>query len=168
MLADLSHEPTLAKLNQEPTLAKINQVKLLCETESYITNSSSIGYTQQHIGAAHRFSVFHSSLVIFPSSRMILDKLKIEVTKDPIDPVGKNGEHFIKSNQHMDILHAFINYVRATSNHGLSPSGVDLGDPKGELTEMLKYTSNGCMLMKVDWGGNLKLIHTSCGCMLMK
>ena len=92
----------------------------------------------------------------------------IEVTKDPIHPVGKNGEHFIKSNQHMDILHAFINYVRATSNHGLSPSEVDWGDPKGELTEMFKYTSNGCMLMEVDWGGNLKLIHTSCGCMLME
>ena len=46
-------EPTLAKINQEPTLAKINQVKLLCETESYITKSSSIWYTQQHIGAAH-------------------------------------------------------------------------------------------------------------------
>ena len=46
-------EPTLAKLNQEPTLAKINQVKLLYETESYITKSSSIWYTQQHIGAAH-------------------------------------------------------------------------------------------------------------------
>ena len=33
---------------------------------------------------------------------------------------------------------------------------------------MLKYTSNGCMLMEVDWGGNLKLIHTSCGCVLME
>ena len=33
---------------------------------------------------------------------------------------------------------------------------------------MLKYTSNGCMLMEIDWGGNLKLIHTSCGCMLME
>ena len=99
---------------------------------------------------------------------MILGKLKIEVTKDPIHPVGKNGEHLIKSNQHMDILHAFIDYVRVTSNHGLIPSGVDWGDPKVESTEMLKYTSNGCMLMEVDWGGNLKLIHTSCGCMLME
>ena len=33
---------------------------------------------------------------------------------------------------------------------------------------MLKYTSNGCMLMELDWGGNLKLIHSSCGCMLME
>ena len=90
----------------------------------------------------------------------------IEVTKDPIHPVVKNGEHLIKSNQHMDILHAFINYVRATFNHGLSPSEVDGGNPKGELTEMLKYASNGCMLIKVDWGGNL--IHTSCGCMLIE
>ena len=92
----------------------------------------------------------------------------IEVTKYPIHSVGKNWEHLIKSNEHMDILHAFINYARATFNHGFSPSEVDRDDPKGELTEMLQYTSNGCMLMEVDWGSNLKLIHTSCGCMLME
>ena len=108
-----------------------------------------------------------------PSFRMIPGKLKIEVTKDPIyhvsrngehltkDPihhVGKNGEHFYgenfryeyhskrhtksnqhmgilyafsKSNQHMGILHALSNCVRETFNHGLSPSEVDWGDPKG-------------------------------------
>ena len=99
---------------------------------------------------------------------MIPGKLMNEVTKDPIHFVGKNGEYFIKSNQHMDILHAFINYVRATFNHGLSSSEIDWADPKQELTEMLKYTSNGCIFMGVDWGGNLKLIHTSCGCMLME
>ena len=67
-----------------------------------------------------------------PSPRIILVKLKIEVTKDTIHHVGKNGEHFygenfiyeypskrhIKSNQHMGILHAFSNCVRATFNHG--------------------------------------------------
>ena len=67
-LAKLNHEPTLAKLNQEPTLAKLNQVKLLCETESYITKSSYIWYTQQHIGAAHQIFIFHSNLVTTPSS----------------------------------------------------------------------------------------------------
>ena len=56
MLAELNHEPTLAKVNQEPTLAKINQVKLFCETQPYITHSSSIWFTQQHIGAAHQIS----------------------------------------------------------------------------------------------------------------
>ena len=92
----------------------------------------------------------------------------IEVTKDPIHPVGKNGEHFIKSNQNMDILHAFINYVRATFNHGLSPSEVDWGDPKGEPTKMFKHTSSGCMLMEVDWGGKVKLNYTSSECMLVE
>ena len=48
-----SGEPTLAKLNQETTLAKLNQVKLLSETESYITKSSSIWYAQQYIGEEH-------------------------------------------------------------------------------------------------------------------
>ena len=154
----------------EPTLGKLNQVKLLCsptsstshdptlanlnqETEFCITIHITFGDSVVHTGTTlsvpssssetSRVSDRHSSLVATPSSRMILDKLKIEVTKDPIHPVGKSGEHFIKSNQHMDILHAFINYVRVTSNHGVSPSEVDWGDPKGELSEMLKYTSNG-------------------------
>ena len=123
-----------------------------------------------------------SSLVTTPSSRMIPDKLRIEVTKDPIHHVGKNGEHFygensiyeypskrhIKPYQCMGILHTFSNCVKATFNHGLSPSEVDWGDPKGEPTEILMYTSSGCMLMEVDWGDKLKLNYTSCGCMLME
>ena len=40
----------------------------------------------------------NSSLVTTPSSRMIPDKLKIEVTEDPIHHVGKNGEHFYGEN----------------------------------------------------------------------
>ena len=31
---------------------------------------------------------------------------------------------------------------------------------------MLKYISDECMLMEVDWGDNVKLNYTSCGCML--
>ena len=108
-------------------------------------------------------SGFHSSLVTTPLSRMIPGKLKIEGTKDPIHHVGKNGEQFIKSNQHMVIPHAFVNDVRATFNHGLSPSETDFGDPKGEPTKMFKHTSSGCMLMEIDWGGKLKLNYTSCG-----
>ena len=86
--------------------------------------------------------------------------------------VGKNGEHFIKSNQHLDILPEilpeFSKCVRASFNHESSPSEVDWGDPKGEIMKMLKYISDVCMLMEVDWGGNLKLNYTSCGCMLME
>ena len=92
-LAKLNHEPTLAKLSQEPTLTKINQVKLLCETESYITKSSSIWYTQQHIGAAHQVSVFQSNLVTTLSSSIDLPYQSVPHT-DPIQHVGKNGEHF--------------------------------------------------------------------------
>ena len=32
---------------------------------------------------------------------------------------------------------------------------------------MLKYISDECMLMEVDWGGNLKLNYTSCGVKLI-
>ena len=68
----------------------------------------------------------------------------------------------------MGILYALSNCVRETFNHGLSPSEVDWGDSTGELTKMLKYTSSGCMLMEVDWGGNLKLNYTSSRCMLVE
>ena len=69
----------------------------------------------------------------------------------------------------MGILHAFSNSVREKFNHGLSPSDVDWGDPKGEPTKhgpslfeadwerrMLNYTTCGCMLTEVDWGGKLR------------
>ena len=69
----------------------------------------------------------------------------------------------------MGILHAFSTCVRETFNHWLSPSQVDWGDLKGEPTKHgPSYTSSGCMLMEVDWGGKLKLNYTSCGCMLME
>ena len=73
----------------------------------------------------------------------------------------------------MGILHTFRNCVKATFNHGLSPSEVDWVDPKREPTKhgpspmevdlerkMLNYTSSGCMLMEVDWGDKLKLNYT--------
>ena len=94
-----SGEPTLAKLNQEPTLPKIHQVMLLCETESYITNSSSIWYTKQHIGAAHQISDCHSCLVNTPSSSIDLTSQSVP-HKDPMQHVGKNGEHFYGENWH--------------------------------------------------------------------
>ena len=68
----------------------------------------------------------------------------------------------IKSNEHMGILHAFSNCMRATFNHGISPSEVDWGDPKGEPTK------HGPSIMEVDWRGNLMPNYTSCRCMLME
>ena len=69
----------------------------------------------------------------------------------------------------MGILHAFSSCVRETFNHGLSPSEVDWGDPKGDPTKHgPNYTSSGCMLMEVDWGGKLRLNYTSCGCMIIE
>ena len=105
-------EPTLGKLHQvkllcsstsstfyNPTLAKLNQ-----ETEFCITIHIPLCDPAVHTGTTFtmirssserdRVSDLHSSLVTTPSSRMIIDKLKIEVTKDPIHHVGKNGEHF--------------------------------------------------------------------------
>ena len=145
----------------EPTLGKLNQVKLLCsptssilcdptltnlnqETEFCITKQIPFCESVVHTGTTfsvprspsetNRVSDCHSSLVTTPSSRRILDKPKIEMTKVLMHRVGKNGEHFygensiyeypskmqIKSNQHRGIFHAFSNCVRETFIHGLS------------------------------------------------
>ena len=60
---------------------------------------------------------------------MILDKLKIEVTKDPIHPVAKYGENFI--------------YEYPSKRHIKSKSGLN----------------HGSRLMEVDWGGKLRVNH---------
>ena len=191
----------------EPTLRKLNQVKLLCnpisstlcdftlgklnqETEFYITKHTPLVHTGTPFSmpisssGTNRVSVCHSSLVTTSSSRWILDKPKIEVTKALIHHIGKNGEHFygenfiheypnswrhIKSNQNIGTRHTFNNCVRETFNHGPSPSEIDWGDAIDvPIKHGPNYTSNGCTLMEVDWGDKLKLNYTSYGCMLME
>ena len=89
----------------EPTLRKLNQVKLMCnpisstlcdftfgklnqETEFYMTK-----HMPKSSSGTNRVSVCNSSLVTTSSSRWILAKPKIEVTKALIHHIGKNGEH---------------------------------------------------------------------------
>ena len=72
----------------DPALAKLNQ-----ETEFCITMHIPLWHPIVHTGTAFSaprsssetdgVSDCNSRLVTIPSSRMILDKLKIEVTKDP-------------------------------------------------------------------------------------
>ena len=118
------------------------------------------------------------------SSRWILDKPQIEVTKALIHHIGKNGEHFfgenfiheypkswrhIKSNQNTGTHHTFNSCVRETFNHGPSPSEIDWGDAIDvPIKHGPNYTSNGCTLMEVNWGDKLKLNYTSYGCILME
>ena len=52
----------------------------------------------KHTPHVSRVSDCHSSLVTTPSSRLILDKPKIEVTKALIHHIGKNWEHFCGEN----------------------------------------------------------------------
>ena len=105
-------EPTLGNLNQvtllcrissstlwDPTIAKSNQETELCITKHIPLCDSSV-----HTGTPFsvpssssetiRVSTSHSSLVTTPSSRIILGKPKIEVTKVLTHNTGKNGEHF--------------------------------------------------------------------------
>ena len=143
----------------EPTLRKLTQVKLLCnpisstlcgftlgkhnqETESHIT---------KHTPLVNRVSDCHSSLVTTPSSRLILDKSKIEVTNVILYHIDKNGEHFYGENFIYDFTKLKFNYT--TSGYMLKE--VDWGDKPN-------CTSCGCpmanwhesLLSEVDWGAH--------------
>ena len=120
----------------EPTLRKLTQVKLLCNPIS----------STKHTPHGNRVSDCHSSLVTTPSSILILDKPKIEVTKALIHHFGKNGEHFYGENFIYDFPKSLKHIKEA-----------DWGDKL-----KLNYTTYGYMLMEIDWGG--KFYYTSCGC----
>ena len=72
----------------EPTLRKLTQVKLLFNPIS----------STKHTPHVIRVSDCHSSLVTTPSSSLILNKPKIEVTKALIHHIGKDGEHLYGEN----------------------------------------------------------------------
>ena len=62
----------------------------------------------------------------------------------------------------MGTHHTFNNCVRETFSHGLSPSEIGWGDATDvPIKHGPNYTSNGCILMEVDWGD--KFNCTSCG-----
>ena len=118
----LSKSPTSSTLCfGDPTLGKLNQVKLLCsissstlwnltlaksnqETELCITKHIPLCDSSVHTGTpfsvpsssseTNRVSNSHSRLVTTPSSRIILGKPKIEVTKVLTHNNGKNWENF--------------------------------------------------------------------------
>ena len=174
-------EPTLGKLTQvkllcsissrtlwDPTLAKSNQETKLCITK-HIPLCNSAGHTgipfptPRSSSETNRVSNSLSSLVTTPSSRMILGKPKIEVTKVLTHTNGKNGEHFYgekwhnttKNGKNSDINSSLVtknimHHAGTNKEHSCVP--VDLSN-----------TSCGFMLNEVDWGRNLKLNYTSGG-----
>ena len=138
----------------EPTLRKLTQVKLLCNPISSTLCDFTLGKHNQetefhitkHTPLVNRVFDCHSSLVTTPSSRLILDKPKIKVTKALIHHFGKNGEHFYGENFIYDFLKS-LKHIKVA----------DWGDKF-----KLNYTTYGYMLMEIDWGG--KFNYTSCGC----
>ena len=164
----------------EPTLGKLNQVKLLCsissstlwdpilaksnqETELCITKHIPLCDSSVHTGTlfsvpsssskTNRVSNSHSSLVTTPSSRIILDKPKIEVTKVLTHNKGKNGEHSYVENWHNTtkngknsdknsslVTMELIHHAGSNGEHSCVPFN-------------LNNTSCGVMLKEVDWGG---------------
>ena len=81
-----------------------------------------------------------------PSSRLIHDKPKIEVTKALIHHIGENWEHFYGDNFIYDFPQSWKHIKE-----------VDWGDKL-----KLNYTTSGYMFKEVDWGD--KSNYTSCGC----
>ena len=164
-------EPTLGKLTQvkllcsitsrtlwEPTLAKSNQETELCITK-HIPLCDSAGHTgiplptPRSSSETNRVSNSHSSLVTTPSSRMILGKPKIEVTKVLTHNSGKNGEHFYWENWHNTTKNgenSDCNSILVTKNlmHHAGRNGENSCVPFN-----LSNTSCGFMLKEVDWGG---------------
>ena len=125
----------------EPTLRKFNQVKLLCNP----TSSTLCDFTLGKPGT-NRVSDGLSSLVTTPSSRLILDKHKIEVNKALIHHIGKKWEHFYGEN-----------FIYDFSKSWKHIKEVDWGDKL-----KLNYTTFRYMLMEIDWRG--KPNYTSYGC----
>ena len=164
-------EPTLGKLNQvmllcsissrtlwDPTLAKPNQESELCITK-HIPLCDSAGHTgipfptPRSSSETNRVSNSQSSLVTTPSSRMILGKPKIEVTKVLTHTNGMNGEHFYGENWHSTTKNgenSECNSILVTKNlmHHAGRNGEHSCVPFN-----LSNTSCGFMLKEVDWGG---------------
>ena len=153
----------------EPTLRKLNQVKQLCNPTSSTLCDFTLGKLNQETGfcitnhtplihtgtpfsmpksspGTNRASDCHSSLVTTPSSRLILDKPKIEVNKALIHHIGKNGEHLYGENFIYDFPKSWKHIKE-----------VDWGDKL-----KFNYTTFGYMLMEIDWAG--KRNYTSYGC----
>ena len=107
---------TLAKLNQVKLLCetefRITKSCFVSYTKQFIV-ADTIFYVPRSSSCTHQVSDCHSNLVTTPSSSidltsqsvshlslsflcrifLILDKLKIEMTKDALHHTGKNGEH---------------------------------------------------------------------------
>ena len=164
-------EPTLRKVNQvkllcsissralwDLTLAKSNQESELCITK-HIPLCDSAGHTRipfptpRSSTETNRVSNSHYSLVTTPSSRMILGKPKIEVTKVLTHTNGKNGEHFYGENWHntnKNVDNSDYNSILVTKNL------MHHGGRNGEHSCVpfnINNTSCGFMLKEVDWGG---------------
>ena len=164
-------EPTLGKLTQvkllcsissrtlwDPTLAKSNQETELCITK-HIPLCDSAGHTgipfptPRSSSETNRVSDSHSSLVTTPSSRMILGKPNIEVTKVLTHNNGKNREHFYGENGHNTTKNgenSDCNSRLVTENlmHHAARNG-----EHSCVSFNLNNTSCGFMLKEVDWGG---------------
>ena len=148
----------------EPTLRMLNKVKLLCnpisntlcdftlgkhnqETEFYITKHTPLVHTgtpfsvPKPSSGTNRVSNCQSSLVITSSSRWILDKPNIEVTKALIHHLGKNGYEYPKSWNNIK-----LNYT----SYGCILMEIDWGD-KWHRHETHPTGHN---TSEVDWGGH--------------
>ena len=170
-------EPTLGKLTQvkllcsissrtlwDPTLAKSNQETELCITK-HIPLCDSAGHTgipfptPTSSSETNRVSNSHSSLVTTPSSRMILGKPKIEMTKVLTHNNGKNVEHFYGENWHNTTRngeHSCVPFNLSNTSCGFMLKEVDWGEkqPINSVVDWQRHETypTGHNISGVDWG----------------
>ena len=164
-------EPTLGKLNQvkllcsissrtiwDPTVAKSNQETELCITK-HIPLCDSAGHTgipfptPRSSSETNRVSNRLSSLVTTLSTRMILCKPWIEVTKVLTHNNCKNVDHFYGEKWH----NTTKNGNNSDRNSSLATKNImhhaDTNQEHSCVPLNLNNTSCGFMLKEVDWGG---------------
>ena len=110
-------------------------------------------HTPRCFSETNRVSKSHFSFVTTPSSRMILDKTKIEVTKVLTHTNGKNGEHFDGENWHNTTKNGENSDYnsRVVTKNLMHHAGRNGGHSCVPFN--LSNTSCGFMLKGVDWGG---------------
>ena len=141
-------DSTLAKLYQVKLLCKtefcITKFYFVWYTQQLIGADTSF-YVPRSSSCTHQVSDCHSYLVTTPSSSidltsqsvshlslpflciilLILDKLKIEMTKDPFHHAGKNGEHFYGENLHNAAKNGEHSCVENFHGDNLNPHNIN-------------------------------------------
>ena len=116
--------------------------------------------TPRSSSEAYRVSDSHSTLVTTPSSRMILDKPKIEVTKVLTHTNGKNGENWhntTKNGENSDcnsrlVTKNLMHHAGRNGEHSCVPFNLSNASCGFMLKKRHETYPTGHNISEVDWG----------------